>query len=127
MGRDPRDYVPNYGEYMSEETQASLKESEKKVRQEEKARKKEERRQEKLTWSNAPKSDRRVSGIKYIVGGVGVFAIGALLTWGSLALSATAGFGSYFLFYGAFIAGIFMVVKGAWRVVTNFGADLSTR
>ena len=126
MNRDPRDLVPNYGQYMSPEDKAALKKSEKNFRKEEKSRKKGEKRQEKLAWAATPKGERRASGIRYIGIGLGVFAIGVGITVGSAMLSSETG-GWFLVTYGAIIVGIGMVARGVWRVVANLGADQTTR
>ena len=126
MNRDPRDLVPNYGQYTSEEEKAALKRMEKNFKKEEKARKKEEKRQEKLAWAATSKSERRASGIRHIGIGIGVFAIGVGVTVGSAMFSSETG-GWFLVTYGAIIVGIGMVAKGIWRLVANMGADQTTR
>ena len=125
MGRDPRDMVENYGQYMSPEDKASLKENEKEFKKAEKARKKEEKRQEKLAWKTASKSERRSSGQRDIVIGLGIFAIGLVITIATIVASSSTGF--YFLAWGAIGYGVFSLARGIWRVTTNMGDDQSTR
>ena len=94
---------------------------EKKFKQEEKARKQEEKRQEKLAWAATSKSERRANGRWYIRAGAVAFGIGLAITVGASYLIQWTGFG--LLAWGALGTGIFMVVKGIWRVVSNQGDD----
>ena len=94
MNRDPRDLVPSYGQYVSEEDKAALKKKEDGER-------KEARKEEQSKWFGT------------IVGGLALIALGFAITAGTYWFAGPGE--TYYVTGGAFIIGAFLVLKGIYH------------